>query len=583
MSQHARHVRIGIAWRGHIISERVLRRRTAVSIGQRADATIQVSAAEHPDFPAHMDLLRLAGGRYHLVLPRDPQANVTLRGAPVPNLTVDIDGRRCLPVEAAAGGSLAFGDLCVMFQFVSGYSQPMAVRERTVLRLGLVFGERLISDRLFSEGDTVSVGGATADDIVLDQDYSGPSLAFRRHRDGTATLSADQSVVLRMALPGDRPEDTDELLRRGHAELKGNQLRIHVPLGSRGRLRMGPYSVLFQVVKQRVEVPVPPRRGFSERVHGLLFRDPVWSACLALSFGLAAVVSVQAWAFHQTVGQYLSDIQPPEDDGTTDRTRFIEVPLLVPDLAKPEPAPLAPAALPEKMADKTPDKAGKAGKAKKKRVRPVSVGQTADPNKTRRSPREVIGTRTIAGAFDTRHSKIWQPNDGEGGDVQPTTFGGESGDGNATDPGTRFKLNDSGSGLTHERIVSGQVGFKRDPKRVLARIDRKEKKRPKVHIDIGGGMEGGGPKKDQVARVIARKQSAVRRCYEAALRNDPTLHGKVTVRFVVGSAGTVTEVTALGANGDFQACIERKFRAIRGLPMLTTPASFRQSYVFTKT
>ena len=578
MTQHARHVRIGIAWRGHIISERVLRRRTAVSIGHRADATIQVSATEHPDFPAHMDLLRLSGGRYHLVLPQDPQANVTLRGAPVPNLTVDIDGRRCLPVEAAAGGSLAFGDLCIMFQFVSGYSQPMAVRERTVLRLGLVFEERLISDRLFSEGDTVSVGGANADDIVLDQDYRGPSLAFRRHRDGTATLTADQGVVLRMALPGDRPEDTDELLRRGHAQLKGSQLRSHLPLGSRGRLRMGPYSVLFQVLKQRVEVPVMPRRGWTERVQGLLFRDPVWSACLALCFGLAGVVSVQAWAFHHTVGQYLRDIQPAEDDGTPDRTRFIEVPIVVPDVPKPEPEPLAPAAPPEKLADKL---VPKAAKTKAARLRPVSVGQTADPNKTRRSPREVIGDRTIAGAFISRDSKIWQTNDGEGGDVHPITFGRKIGDGDG--PGAGFKLKDSGRGQTHERIVSGQVGFKRDPKRILGNLDRDEKKPPKIVIDIGGGVEGGGPKKELVARVIARKQSAVRRCYEAALRNDPSLHGKVSVRFVIGTAGTVTAVTVQGANGEFQGCIERKFRAIRGLPILAAPTPFRQSYVFTKT
>ena len=83
MSLQPRHVRIGLVWRGHMVGERVLCRRTAVSVGLRADATIQLSANEHPDFPAFMELFRLSGGRYHLVLPRDPQARVTLRGTPV--------------------------------------------------------------------------------------------------------------------------------------------------------------------------------------------------------------------------------------------------------------------------------------------------------------------------------------------------------------------------------------------------------------------------------------------------------------------------------------------------------------------
>ena len=582
MSQQARHVRIGIAWRGHIISERVLRRRAAVSIGQRPDATIQISASEHPNFPAHMDLLRLSGGRYHLVVPSDPQASVTLRGAPVPNLTVDIDGLRCLPVEAAAGGSLALGDLCVMFQFVSGYSQPLAVREQTVLRLGLVFDERLISDRLFSEGDNVSVGGAKSDDIVLDRDYGGPSLAFRRHRDGTATLAADQGIALRMALPGEPPEDADQLLRRGHAELAGDRLRTHLPLGCRGRVRMGPYTVLFQVLRQRVEVPVLPKRRWSERAAGVLFQDPVWSTCLALCFTLAGAVSVQAWAFHDSVGQYLRDIQPPEDDGALEHTRFIEVPVVVKEEPKPEPPALAPAPEPpKKLAEKTPVESPK---PRANKPRPVSLGQTVDPDKAPRNVRATINRRTIAGVFkgDGAASKLFAHSDDGDGDVKGTVFagGGDVADGGG--PRAGLKLKGAADGGTHEKITTGHKGFKRDSKRNVSDGHRDEKKPPRIIIRLPG-MEGSGPKKAQVARVIARKGAAVRRCYEAALRVNPVLAGKVTVRFVVGTAGTVTSVTVMGISGDFKGCIERKFRAIRGLPMLSAPTPFRQSYVFTKT
>ncbi len=580
MSQQPRHVRIGIVWRGQIVGERVLCRRTAVSIGLRPDATIQIAASEHPEFPAYMDLLRLSGGRYHLVLPRDPNARVTLRGTPVNNVTVDIDGQRCLPVEAAAGGSLVAGDLCVMFQFVAGYSQPMAVRERTVLRLGLVHDERLISDRLFHEGDRISVGNHKGDDIVLDHDYTGPSLAFRRHGDGTATLSGHKGISLRMALPGDNPVDADELLRLGRAQLKGEQLRGHLPLGTRGRVRMGPYTILFQVLRQRVEVPVLPKRGWSERIGGALFRDPVWTACLALWFALAGVVSVQAYAVHQTVGRYLQDIQPPEDDDLVQRQHLVEIEVLTPEIEKPEAPPLEPAPQPEKLREKKPPKPA----AKEPKRRPQSIGKTAEPDKARRNPRDVIATRTIAGAITGpgASSKMFADHEGPGGDVQKA-FGGGSVDANEPGPATGLKLADANGGGTYEKTKVKHSRFKRSSaSNKLAH--KKTPRGPKPPVLSPGLFVGDAPgeKKNAIRRVIARKQNAVRRCYESALRKNATLQSKVTVRFVIGTAGTITSVTITGASGDFRSCIERKFRAIRGLPLLSAPTSFKQAYVFTR-
>ncbi len=579
MSQQPRHVRIGLVWRGHMVGERILCRRTAVSIGLRADATIQLSANEHPEFPAFMELLRLSGGRYHLVLPKDPQARVTLRGAPVNNLFVDIDGHRCLPVEAAAGGSLVVGDLCVMFQFVAGYSQPMAVRERTVLRLGLVHEDRLISDRLFSSGDRVSVGGAKGDDIVLDQDYEGPSLAFRRHGDGTATLLADKGVALRMAASEGLPVDADELVRRSMAELKGDQLRAHLPLGSRGRVRMGPYTVLFQILRQRVEVPVLPKRGIRQRVAGALFHEPVWTACLAIWFALAGVVSVQAWAVHQSVGRYLQDIQPVDDDELMEREHLIEVEVLTPEVEKP--APLEPTVASAELREKEPPKV-----APEKAPKPQPTAtRAANPDKPARNARERIADSTIAGAFASRNGgqiKLFAPSDGSAGEVLAGTFGDSKDHGDEPGPATGLKLAGPGGGGTYEKPVIVKRALKRSGKSHRSQLTRRPTgpKPPKLVMDI---IHGTGSHKSAVGRVVMRKKNAVRRCYDNALRKDAGLQTKVVVRFVVGTAGTVTSVTVTGASGDFKSCIERKFRAIRGLPLLPAPTPFRQSYVFTQT
>ena len=97
-----------------------------------------------------------------------------------------------------------------------------------------------------------------------------------------------------------------------------------------------------------------------------------------------------------------------------------------------------------------------------------------------------------------------------------------------------------------------------------------------------GEMGGEGEGKSDIAKVIARKNSAVQQCYEKALRDDPEVGGKVKVSFTVGTAGTVTDVNVSGASGVFADCIKGKFMAIRGLPIISSPQSFNQSYVFSK-
>ena len=105
-------------------------------------------------------------------------------------------------------------------------------------------------------------------------------------------------------------------------------------------------------------------------------------------------------------------------------------------------------------------------------------------------------------------------------------------------------------------------------------------KQPKVSLSSGAlGGEGAG--KAGVAKVIRRKNSSIRRCYQAALRTQPGLSGNVTVTFTVGTAGLITSARVAGATGGLAACISEEFLRVRGLPMLASPQSFNQSYVFT--
>lgn len=83
-----------------------------------------------------------------------------------------------------------------------------------------------------------------------------------------------------------------------------------------------------------------------------------------------------------------------------------------------------------------------------------------------------------------------------------------------------------------------------------------------------------------VARLVRRENSAVRKCYAAATKEHPGLQATVNVTYTVGTQGAITSVRVTGAEGAFAHCVSDTFARIQGLPILAEPTSFNQSYVF---
>ncbi len=584
-----RNVRLGIVYRGSIVHEEIIDRRIDVSIGLRAGSTIQFSAKDYPDFPDHIDVLYCEGDKYNLVVPSDPTARVNLRGAALSNVQ-QVRGKRCVPVEDAAGGSIVVGDVTIMFQFVKGYVQQSITHERTVLRIGLVFDDRLISDKIFPDEKQVSVGGSNADTVVLDQiDYTGPSIKFSNNKDGSVTLLTPKDVKVRVAVQDDAPRDLKELMAKGKAREEAGNVICHLTLGTRGRASLGPYTVLFQVVRQRVVVPQMDRKSFGQRFVAMFLQDVVWTTCFGISALVGLGVVIQAKIYQESAGQYLSQAKQEEAIKDTYEVIIDEKKEIIPE----EPEPEVPSDQPEIQAPKPeekakPDKADKPDKAPPvDQPKPESTGKTIDPTEQKKAVVAAVQEKTVLGALGAggAASKLFgDAAEGEEGDVVANRAFGSSGEGEGTGPG-KGGLNlagGGGGGGTVEKVKGGGGGgFKRDT--AVAKAVAPEKKEIGVKVSVSlGAMGGSGEAKSEIGKIIGRKNSAVQRCYENGLRGDPNLSGKVNVSFVVGTAGTITSVTVSGASGEFADCIKSKFMNIRGLPILASQQSFTQGYVFTK-
>lgn len=207
----------------------------------------------------------------------------------------------------------------------------------------------------------------------------------------------------------------------------------------------------------------------------------------------------------------------------------------------------------------------------------------------KRNAREAVVKNTVAGALvgaNGAATKLFADDGGEGDGTVTAKFGGGGGDDAAGGPGGGgLKLEGGGGGGGTIEKVKGKGGGFGERKADVAKVDAPLKKEPVAAVKLGGldGDDGGdGSGKDGIAKKVAGRAAAVKACYEAALRDNPDVSGKVKVSFTVGTAGTITDVTVSGAEGGFKDCIEGKFRSIRGLPILAVPKQFNQSFVFTK-
>ncbi len=571
-------VRIGIAWRGRMIHEEILDRRIDVRIGQRAGSTIQLSAKQCPDMPESVDFLTLRDSRYFLTLPADPQARFHLRGANERREVQTVDGRRALLVDDLPGGSLQLGELTLLFQFVHADTAPLVTREQIVLRLGLVHDERLISDAVFGDATRVTVGCQKNLDIVLpEDDYQGPPVTFSRSRAGDFALKAHDGQDLRLALAAE-PMNAAQLLAKHQAKLQNGVVSCPLPLGARGRVTLGAHTLLFQVVKQSVTVPSPRARPWQERVMSPFLREPVWTTSLLAAFLLVGALVGQALLYQHQKGHFFDHVAPQEASDN----HLIEI-----DIAQKEDPPLPdkrvpdepqPAEQPAPLQAPQPAETHKAhADAHPERTQPRAPGDVAERNARALDHTVASALRDRSGA-----SIILFQEDPTANARATTGFGGTP-ESDVGGPGhAGLMIEDSHTaGRSVERIVAKHTDLgPRDP----CVIRTKPVDRPDVPITFRPleGPDDGAGMKDQIAKKIAGRTNAVKGCYEAALRDNPDVSGKIRVNFTVGTAGTVTDVQVIGAQGSLADCIEGKFRAIRGLPILPDAKAFNQTFLLQK-
>lgn len=96
----------------------------------------------------------------------------------------------------------------------------------------------------------------------------------------------------------------------------------------------------------------------------------------------------------------------------------------------------------------------------------------------------------------------------------------------------------------------------------------------------------GGRDPENVMKIVNSHSAAIEYCYQRALRRDPDLRGKVSVRFIITPSGSVSTVKLLESsfgNPSIERCITAKIKTWRDFGAVDPTkgdAVFRQDYVF---
>ncbi len=409
------------------------------------------------------------------------------------------------------------------------------------LRVGVVQDGRIIQEKVFEPGASITIGSSEKADLVLSAEDCPPRFELLQPVSGGYALNFTDTMRGRVALPGGA-QDLESLRTTGAARNAGSHWQIKLNEASRGKVVLGETSLLFQFV---VVPPVQPAPQLPVAVRGAFFRNIDWTftAFIVVSYMLflGTVIFLENYDFP------LSDTESTVPDAYA-RLIFQEPEPPAPDV-EDEPEPVDGEGV-EEIVEAAPEK------GQKDQGETVKAAQGV--NATAASSAEV--RNRIADEVAAKAESMLLGALGDGGALSNVLAGGAvtanaadvlaqaSGVGVASGGSSALRTREGGGGsgaagdLGSLKGAGGQGATKAatEGKAVTERAVK-----GKIKLEGGGDVGGSGDfDASKVVALIKTRLRAIQSCYENELKKDPTIAGKVTVRFTIQQTGTVSGASA---------------------------------------
>ncbi len=444
----------------------------------------------------------------------------------------------------------------------------MAPPPDKVLRIGILREGRIVEARVIRARQPVTEGSSARNTFSVPQSDLPPSFTLFAAQGDAWQLAFDDRMEGRVQGP-QGTLDFGALVSQGLARRQGDHYVIPVGEDQHGKVSLGGVTVLWQFV---APPPEAPRPVLPQTARGNHFRsmDRLFVTILALS--LALHISGYVALAHAPVREEVTLEEIPD--------RFAK--LLIPERQPERPAPreerkAAPEVRKEeKKEEKKPAEEDPARVAARKAARAAAVQKAVQSKGILR----VLGALG-PGKGNSAVADVFGSGGGFG-DVA-TALSGAGGVAVATDPamaGGRKGGGQGGSASIGELATSGGGGKKvgygtKSEVRVSGSVAAEA-----AEIHSGDVDEG------KLGSFVRARLSVIKACYENQLKRNPSLKGKLRIRFTILETGGLAEIAVLEntlGSAEVASCIVGAMRSWRTPFRPSGTVTVEYPFVFTAT
>ncbi len=420
------------------------------------------------------------------------------------------------------------------------------------LHIGVLRGGRLVDDRYVPEKGEVTVGSAAKNTFALIGSNLPKEHLLWSFKQKHPTLHVTDGMNGEVALDGKSRESLGRLQGKGRQSRTGWELDL--PETGRGWVSLGDTTFFFHVT---YKPPPPPRKSLPEAAKTGLFSgiEKTFTAALA------AILLLETGGIIAIHRQPDVPIDQPTQE---DLDRFAQI--IMPEKPKDQPKKddAAKKAAEEAAKKKAEEEARKKDEKKKDEAKKDESPEdkaAAEAAKRAKIAAEVshkgllnvLGSSAGSGAL----ANVFASSAGFGDDVGKALAGAggvkiASGDDAALRKGASGPGGPVGIGDLGANAGGGHRASLGEKKRVAA---------PEISVsDEDMEVDSSTVDKGSLGKYIKYRLPAIKGCYNKELKLDPSLKGKIVVRFVITTQGRVSDVSidenTMG-NDDVAACIKR--------------------------
>jgi hypothetical protein len=439
-----------------------------------------------------------------------------------------------------------------------------------VLRIGVIQGGRIIEERIIRNRDTVSVGTTEKNTFTIVAPEFPAHFELFQMSGGTYKLNFTDAMEGRVAMP-QGVQSLQQLKQSGQATRSSVGWQVTLNEQCRGKVSVGDVQFLFQFVappppQPRPQLPAAIRAGWVKNI------DWTYNACLAffLVFAFSGIAYVEYLYDPEIEDNFAIDVrtvtlvtppvveEPPPEARQTEQQQGEQSAQAQQQAAQPTRRESAPA---------TAEARARAAEAAAARASAAAERAAAAALSALQNSAEFAA---LTGATDTGRGSA-ADRLAAGGLMQGSVDALANTGGVSTATGgsglRRTGVSASAGGLSGgalgaSRTVGGTGGAIGSGGEVV--VERTVRGR----VDPGSGSEEGGEgtlDASRVAAVIRSQIGGIRSCYERALRNNPTLSGRLEVRFTIGTSGRVIgtpSTSGLSAAPEVGSCVAGRIRSL---------------------